>query len=313
MARLVLRRILVSVPSLVVVSVIVFVLQSLIPGDAADTLAGVNATAAHIAAVRAQLGLNRPLPVQYWHWLDGVFHGSLGNSLINGQPVTSLLDPRLEVTLSLVLGATVVASVIGVLLGTASSLDSRVVRRVLDVVSVVGMAIPSFWVALLLIAWVSVRLGWLPATGYVSLSSSPLEWARSLILPVIALALTGMTAIAKQTREAMLDVLQRDYIRNLRANGTGEGSVIFRHAFRSAAMPVVTMSGLLFIGALGGSVIIEQIFGLPGLGEAAVAATSNKDIPVIQGVAVYFTLLVIGVNLVTDIIYGLLNPKVRTG
>jgi peptide/nickel transport system permease protein len=310
--RLVARRILVSIPLLFVVSVIVFVLQSLIPGDAADTIAGVNATAAQIVRVRAQLGLNRPLPVQYWHWLDGLGRGSLGHSLINNQSVTSLLNTRLWVTLSLVLGATIVASVVGVLLGVASSLGNNAVRRVLDVVSVVGMAIPSFWLALLLIALISVHLGWLPATGYVALGTSFTGWFRSLVLPVVALGMAGVTAIAKQTREAMLDVLQRDYIRNLRANGCPERSIIFKHAFRSAAMPVVTMSGLLFIGALGGSVIIEQVFGLPGLGAAAVTATFDKDIPVIQGVAVYFTLLVVGVNLVTDVVYGMLNPKVRT-
>jgi peptide/nickel transport system permease protein len=311
MIRLIGWRLAISVPLLFVVSAIVFLLQSLIPGDAAEEIAGVNSTAAHIAQVRAQLGLNRPVSVQYWHWLDGVLHGTLGSSLTNGQSVTAELGPRLPVTLSLVLGATIVATVVGLLFGIASSRGNRPVRRSMDALSIAGLAIPGFWLALLLISLFSVRLGLLPAIGYVPFTQSPQGWAESLVLPVVAIALTGVTAVAKQTRESMLDILQRDYIRNLRANGISERSIIFKHALRGAAVPVLTMSGLLFIGALGGAVVIEQVFGLPGLGSAAVTATSNKDIPVIQGVAVYFTLLVIAVNLVTDVIYGLVNPKVR--
>lgn len=311
MIRLIGWRVAISVPLLFVVSAIVFLLQSLIPGDAAEEIAGVNSTAAHIAQVRAQLGLNRPVWVQYWHWLDGVLHGTLGSSLTNGQSVTAELAPRLPVTLSLVLGATLVATVVGLLFGIASSRGNRPVRRVTDALSIAGLAIPGFWLALLLISLFSVRLGLLPAIGYVPFTQSPQDWAKSLVLPVVAIALSGVTAVAKQTRESMLDILQRDYIRNLRANGISERSIIFKHALRSAAVPVLTMSGLLFIGALGGAVVIEQVFGLPGLGSAAVTATSTKDIPVIQGVAVYFTLLVIAVNLVIDVIYGLVNPKVR--
>jgi peptide/nickel transport system permease protein len=192
-----------------------------------------------------------------------------------------------------------------------SSRGHPLVARLIDVLSIGGLAVPSFWLALILISVFSVKLGLLPATGYVTFGDSPSGWAQSLVLPVIALSMNGVTAIAKLTREAMLDVLSSEFIRNLRANGIPERSVVYRHALRSSAMRIITMSGLLFIGALGGSVVIEHVFGIPGLGSLAVSATTAKDIPLIQGVAIYFTLLVIGVNLLTDISYAWINPRMR--
>jgi peptide/nickel transport system permease protein len=312
MIRLIIKRVLISIPLLLVVSLLVFVIQSFIPGDAARQLAGLTASNADVDKVREQLGLNLPLWEQYWHWLMGVFHGTLGTSLLNQQSVTAELNQRLPVTLSLVIGATVVATIVGIVLGVVSSKGKGVAARAIDVLSIGGLAMPSFWLALLLIALFSVTLGLFPSTGYIQFGASPSGWVWSLVLPVVALALTGITAIAKQTREAMLDVLGSDFVRNLRANGIPERSVVYKHALRSSAVRIVTISGLLFIGALGGSVVIEQIFGLPGLGSLAVSATSAKDIPIIQGIAVYFTLLVVAVNLVTDIAYGWINPKVRT-
>ncbi|TMR00522.1 ABC transporter permease [Actinomadura soli] len=311
MKRILMRRLLLSVPLLFVVSVVVFVLQSLIPGDAASQLAGLQATQEDVLRLRRQLDLDEPIWAQYLHWLNGVFHGSLGTSLTNKEPVTTALGTRLPVTLSLVLGATVLATVLGVVLGVASSRAGSLAGRLVDLLSVGGLAIPGFWLGLLLISLLSVRLGLLPATGYVKFADSPDGWARSLLLPVTALALGGVTAIAKQTREAMLDVLGRPHIDNLRANGVPERRVVFKHALRGAAIPICTMSSILLVGALGGSVVIEQVFGLPGLGGLAVSATGSKDIPVIQGVAVYFTLLVVAANLLTDIAYALIDPRVR--
>ncbi|QXJ21377.1 ABC transporter permease [Actinomadura graeca] len=311
MKRILMRRLLLSVPLLFVVSIVVFVLQSLIPGDAASQLAGLQATRQDVERLQRQLHLDEPVWAQYWHWLDGVFHGSLGNSLTNKEAVTTALATRLPVTLSLVIGATVLATVLGVVLGVASSKAGTVAGRLVDLLSIGGLAIPGFWLGLLLISLVSVRLGLLPATGYVKFTDSPGGWARSLLLPVTALALSGVTAIAKQTREAMLDVLRRPYIDNLRANGVPERRIVFKHALRSAAIPITTMSSILLVGALGGSVVIEQVFGLPGLGSLAVSATGTKDIPVIQGVAVYFTLLVVAANLVTDVAYVLIDSRVR--
>ncbi|WP_242882358.1 ABC transporter permease [Actinomadura litoris] len=311
MKRILMRRLLLSVPLLFVASAVVFVLQSLIPGDAARQLAGLQATRGDVLRLQRQLHLDEPVWEQYWHWLGGVLHGSLGTSLTNREPVTAALGARLPVTLSLVLGATLLATVLGVVLGVLAGRAGSFAGRVIDLLSVGGLAIPGFWLGLLLISLVSVRLGLLPATGYVRFTDSPNGWAESLLLPVTALALSGVTAVAKQTREAMLDVLRRPYIDNLRANGVPERRVVFRHALRGAAIPICTMSSILMVGALGGSVVIEQVFGLPGLGSLAVSATGSKDIPVIQGVAVYFTLLVVAANLLTDIAYLLIDPRVR--
>jgi peptide/nickel transport system permease protein len=308
---LVLRRLLVSIPLLLTVSIIVFVLQSFIPGDVARGVAGVGATPAQIALLRREAGLDQPLWLQYWHWLANALHGSLGNSLVDHSSVGAALNQRLPVTLSLVIGATLTATLAGLVLGVLSSRGHPLVARLVDVLSIGGLAVPSFWLALILISVFSVKLGLLPATGYVSLGDSASGWAQSLVLPVIALSMNGVTAIAKLTREAMLDVLGSEFVRNLRANGIPERSVVYRHALRSSAMRILTVSGLLFIGALGGSVVIEHVFGIPGLGSLAVSATTAKDFPLIQGVAIYFTLLVIGVNLLTDISYAWINPRVR--
>jgi peptide/nickel transport system permease protein len=266
-----------------------------------------------IAELRHALGVDRPLPVQYWDWLRNLLlHGSLGNSIANGEPVTHALGPRVLVTLSLVVSATLLATFLGVAIGVISSRGGRVSGTIADAGSVIGAAVPSFWFALLLIMLFSVRLGWLPSYGYVPLQTSPSEWAKSLALPVIALAFGGMTAVAKQTRAAMLDVYGRDFVRNLRANGIPERSIVLKHALRSAAIPVVTISGLLFVGAISGAVVMEQIFGLPGLGSIAINSIALHDIPVIQGVAIYFAVLVSGMNLVVDLAYAWLDPRVRS-
>lgn len=312
MLRVIGRRIAISLPLLVVVSAIVFVLQWFIPGDAAVTLAGATATREQIETVRHQLHLDEPLHVQYLEWLRGAVVGSLGESPINGESVVSALNARLPVTLSLVLAATLVSTFVGLAFGVVSSRGGRLTRKVSDVVSIAGLAVPHFWVALLLIAVFSVSLGWFPPGGYVALSISPFDWAWSLVLPVVALAMHGVTVVAKQAREALLDAGNRDFVRNLQANGIPARSVLFKHALRSAAIPVVTVTGLLFIGSLGSAVVVEHVFGLPGLGSLAITATANHDIPMIQGVAVYFTLLVIAVNLLLDVVYGWLNPRVRT-
>ena len=313
MARLILRRLLLSVPLVFVVSALTFVLESLTPGDEARAILGVaDYTPAQIAELRKQLGLDQPLYAQYWHWLDGVLHGSLGTSVFSGQSVSVVLNQRLAVTLSLVLGTMVVSGVIGVGLGLIGALRrGRVVGRAVDVLSVAGLALPNFWVGLVLIAVFAVAVPVFPATGYVAFGQSPDGWARSLVLPVAALAVGVVAIIAKQARDSFLDVLDRDFIWALRARGIPERTIIFRHALRAGAIPIVTLSGLVVVGLLGGTILVESVFGLPGLGSLSVQATTQHDMPVVQGVAVYFTLIVVAVNLLVDVCYGWLNPKVR--
>jgi peptide/nickel transport system permease protein len=311
MLRIITRRLLLSVPLILVVSGITFVLESLVPGDPARSLLGVNATPQQYAALRVALHLNLPLVQQYWLYLEDVFRGNLGTSIFTDQPVSQIVTSRLPVTLSLVIGATLVAAAVGTLLGVYSATRGRLSRRVVDVVSLLGNALPGFWVALALSAIFAVNLGWFPATGYTSFSQSPQAWLSSLALPVVALSIGGVALIAKVTRDAMLSTLQLDYIRTLRASGVSPRSVIWRHALRNSSLALVTTIGLTMISFLAGAVIIENVFVLPGLGNIVITATNEHDIPVIQGIALTFTIIVIVVNLLVDIAYGLLNPKVR--
>ena len=312
MLRIITRRILLSVPLLLVVSGITFVLESLVPGDPARSILGVNATPQQYAALRATLHLNLPLVQQYWLYLGNILRGNLGTSIFTGQQVSQVVTSRLPVTISLVIGATVVAAAVGTLLGVYSATRGRLSRRVVDVLSLLGNALPGFWVALALSAIFAVDLGWFPATGYTSLGQSPQAWLSSLALPVIALSIGGVALIAKITRDAMLSTLQLDYIRTLRASGVSPRSIIWRHALRNSGLALVTTIGLTMISFLAGAVIIENVFVLPGLGNVVVTATNEHDIPVVQGIALTFTIMVIVVNLLVDIAYGMLNPKVRT-
>jgi peptide/nickel transport system permease protein len=311
MLTLIVRRLLLAVPLLIVVTGASFVLLALVPGSAADVLLGSNATTASVAALNKRLGLDEPLAVQYWHWLDGVLHGNLGTSVITGQSVLSTLGQRLPVTIFLVVGALIVAFVVGVALGTVSAVRGGRLGRAVDGISVLGFAIPNFWLALLLISVFAVKLHWLPASGYVSFSTSPGQFFRSLALPVIALGAAGATGAAKQTRDSMLDVMSRDYILSLRASGMPNHRIILRHALPNALIPTLTLMGLFAVSLFGGAALIEDIFVLPGLGGLAVSAAGNHDLPIMEGILLYFTILVIVLNLLVDIACGLLDPRIR--
>ncbi|WP_406462820.1 ABC transporter permease [Streptomyces sp. NBC_01622] len=311
MLTLIARRLALSVPLLVMVTAVTFVLESLVPGDTARALIGASGSTEAYNKLRDQLGLDKPLWSQYGHYLDNLVHGSLGTSVFTGQPVSATLNQRLPVTLSLVLLATVFAAVVGILLGVVSAVRGGVLGRFVEALSLVGLALPGFWVALVLVEAFAVALRAFPATGYVSPTQSFGTWLWALCLPVTALGLVGIASIAKQTRDSMKDALASNYIRTLRANGIPRRSIIWKHALRNGAIPVVTVIGLAFVSALSASVFIEAVFVLPGLGSIAVNATNQHDIPIIEGAVLYFTVLVVIVNLVLDVLYGLLNPKVR--
>lgn len=310
MLRLILRRLALSIPLALIASMISFVLVPFLPGDAARALLGPNATAAQLAAAREELGLNLPLWQQYWNWLTGALQGDLGTSLISRQPVTELLNARLEPSLSLIIGATLVASIIGIAMGIRAA-RRGVLGRVVDSSSILALAIPDFWLGLVLVVIFAVQLRLLPPTGYVPITDDPGMWAMSLILPIITLSLPALSRIAKQTRDSMATALDGTYVRTLRAAAVKENSIIYKHALRNAAVPILTVIGLVFVGALGGTVAIESIFAIPGLGSTAVQATASRDLPLIQGVVVYFTLITIVVNLIVDLAYGYFNPRVR--
>lgn len=310
-AAIVARRVVFAIPLLFFVSAITFVLVAISPGDAAHILAGPNATPAQFAAIRRQLGLDAPITAQYWHWLENALHGNLGNSITNGLAVTRLVKQRIGVTLSLVLFATVLAAVLGVALGSISAARAGLLGRFVDLLSVVSFALPNYWLGLVLIALLSMRLHWFPAVGYVSIGHAPLHWLHSIALPVITLALGGIAGIAKQTRDAMLGTLASPFITAHRADRVPERTIVFRHALRNSAAPILAMTGLFFVGTLSGAILVEQVFSLPGLGSLAVSSSTEHDVPVIQGVALTFAVLVVAVNLLLDLLYRALNPKVE--
>jgi peptide/nickel transport system permease protein len=312
MIRIVARRLALSVPLLLIVSAITFVLGSLVPGDPARTLLGATAKPEQYEALRQQLNLDRPLWEQYSLYLQHLFHGDLGRSIFNNEQVGNVIATRLPVTLALIVGGTVVAALVGVALGVTSATRGRSLARSVDVISLVGTALPSFWVGLVLIATFAVALRWFPATGFTPFGVSPSLWASSLVLPVIALAIGGVALIAKITRDSMLNTLSMDYIRTLRASGIGSRSIVWRHALRNAGLPIATSIGLTMINFLPGAVFIESVFVLPGLGNTVVSATNQHDVPVVQGIGLTFTMIVIVVNLIVDVVYGFLNPKVRS-
>ena len=311
MTRYLLRRLLLSVPLLFAVSILTFLMVAIVPGDPAVRILGAGHTATEYQALDSKLGLTAPLLVQYWHWVDGVLHGTLGTSLFTNQPVTSELAQRLPTTVWLVIGATLVTAVAGVALGLASAVWRGPLGRVVDAASWLGFAMPNFWLGLILVEFIAVKASLLPSTGYVPLGQDPGGWLRSLILPVITLAAVGVTGIAKQTRDAMSDVLGQEFTAALRMAGLSRRSLLLRHALRNAAIPIVTAAGLFSIAMLGGTILVEQVFVLPGMGSLVVEAAADHDLPVIEGTVLYFTLIVIVVNLLIDLSYAWLNPKVR--
>lgn len=310
MLRLTLRRLALSIPLALVASMITFLLIPFLPGDAARALLGPNATAEQLAATREELGLNLPIWQQYWNWLTAALHGDLGTSLISRQPVAEILNSRLEPSLSLIIGATLVASLVGIAMGVRGA-KRGFFGRFVDSSSIVALAIPDFWLGLVLVVVFAVQLRWFPPTGYVPIGTDPLLWLQCLVLPVITLSLPALARISKQTRDSMSTALDGSFVRTLRAASVREQSVVYRHALRNAAVPILTVIGLVFVGALSGTVAVETIFAIPGLGSTAVQATASRDLPLIQGVVVYFTLITIAVNLIVDLAYGYFNPRVR--
>lgn len=303
-----------SVVLLFLVSVLTFVLSALAPGDAAKAMLSGQTTSytdEQYQALRHELGIDEPLPVQYWNWLNRLLHGSLGTDLFSGQPITQALGARLGASLSVIIGTVIVSAVVGISFGVYSAVRGGLAGRLVDGLSLLGLAAPNFWLSLVLVELFAVQLTIFPATGYVPFGEDPLEWLRGLVLPVLALSAGGSAFIARQTRDAMADVLSRDFVVALRAHGLPLRSVVGKHALRNAAIPVVTLLGLMFVSLLGGTVLIEGVFAIPGLGQQAVTASGTHNLPMIEGVAFTFTVIVVVVNLLVDLSYRWLNPTVR--
>lgn len=312
MVRFIAGRLVQVLPVLVLVSVIVFGIIHLAPGDPAYVILGPNALPDQIAALRADLGLDRPLPLQYVIWIGHVLRGDLGRSYLNGFPVAQLLGRAWPVTLQLTLGALLLALLLSVPLAL---LAVRFRRTWLDhgVVTFlsVAYATPTFWVAILLVFLFSVRLGWLPPSGYVPLAEAPAAGLRALLMPACALGLGVAAVLARFLRGAILEEMAREYVRTARAKGVGERSVLYRHAMRNALIPVVTVLGLQFGTFMGGAVLTEAIFGMPGMGRLLWNSVLVRDYAVVQGTILWTTLLFVVINVLTDLSYGFLDPRIR--
>jgi peptide/nickel transport system permease protein len=311
--KLILRRILASIPVLILVSFGVTALILLIPGGAAVFLAGgENATPQKIAQIREQLHLNEPIWLQYWHWLTGVLHGNLGQSLVSGQPISQELPARLGVTAQLMILALVLALVLMSIAALAGGLwPGSVVDRAIMALSNIAVAVPAFLFGIVFIVIFSVRLRWLPPLGYVPFSASPQSWFEHMILPAASLALLTGAALGRQLRAGIGDTTGAPFVRTAWAKGGRPHTVLFSHMLRNAAVPTVTVFGLQVGLMLGGTVIIENMFSLPGLGSYLVSAIGLGDLPVVQAVIVVFVLARLIVNLLVDIVCGLLDPRVR--
>ena len=311
LVTLVLRRIAVAIPMLLAVATVTFLLMQLVPGSPAAAILGTNATPEQYERIENKLGLNDSLIQQYGRFMSNLVRGDLGKSWVGGQSVTELVTSRLPVTLSLAVLATGIALVVGILIGSFSAIKGGTADRAMTSASGLGLAVPSFWLAGVLVLLFSVQLGWLPATGYVAFADGPSAWLQHMILPVAALALVQIATIARQTRSEMIRVLDQDFIRTLRATGIPRRSVIWKHGLRNASIPVVTVLGLQFVAVFGGAVIIERVFALPGVGSLTLDAATSNDAPVVIGVVVITAAMVLLVNLVIDVAYWVLQPRIR--
>ncbi len=315
MIRQALRWLLSSSLLLFIVTALTFVLVSLAPGDAAKAILsgqGGGYTQQQYLQMRQKLGVDQSLPVQYWHWLNGLLHGSLGRDLFSGEPVTQVLADRIGPSLSITIGTVLVSGLLGCCLGIISARRRGALGKSVDLASLLGLAVPNFWLGLVLVEVFAVQLAVFPAGGYTDPSTDLFGWLRGLALPVMTLSAGAVAFVAKQTRDAMADALSREFVTMLRARGLSSRSIVLKHVLRNAAIPIVTVLGLLLVSLLSGTVIVESVFSIPGLGQEAVTASGSHNLPVITGVAFYFTVVVVVANLLVDLSYRWLNPKIRT-
>ncbi len=306
------RRLLSLIVSCFLISVLVFLVMHVIPGDPAQIMLGTEADPDTLSALRAQLGLDRPLHVQYGAWVRGILTGHLGQSLRYHVPISGLILSRLEVTVPLAFLAMLIAVVIGLPAGLyAATHRSGPGDYGVIAVSQVGLSIPSFWLGILLMLVFCTTLRWLPAGGFLPWSESILGALRSLLLPALALGLIRGAVVARLSRSSLLDVLGRDYIRTARGKGVREIAVLWKHALRNALIPIVTVIGMQFSTLLAGAIIIENVFYLPGLGRLLFQSIGQRDLPVVQDIVVLMAVLVVGMNLIIDLAYAMLDPRIR--
>jgi peptide/nickel transport system permease protein len=310
--RFLVRRVVEALVLVVGVTLLTFALLSTIAGSVARQIVGQTAPASAVQAKALELGLDRPFFVRYLEWLAGAVHGDFGVSWFSSEPVNDLLAGKAPITVSLVVAAIVVSTVISVAFGVVAAVRGGWLDRALQAVALVGFSFPSFVLGLILAVVFAVQLGLLPALGYVPFTQSPGGWLASILLPTIALAVQVVASTSQQVRGSMVDVLQSDFVRTLRSRGISAPSLYLKHGLRSAAPPALTVLGLQTIGLIGGTVVVEKVFGLLGLGTAIVSASAQGDQPIVMGVVTIMVLIIVLINLLLDVAYAWLNPKVRT-
>ncbi len=306
------RRILTTIPVMLFVAFFVFSLLYLAPGDPAAIIAGDQATPADIARIRVSLGLDRPFLVRFGDWLWHVLHGDLGTSIFTNLPVTHMIDQRLEPTLSLMVLTVLLSLVVAIPLGVLAAWKQGTwIDRMVMVLAVFGFSTPVFVVGYILAYIFALKLGWLPVQGFTPISRGLWPFLRTLILPSVALGLIYIALIARITRATMLEVLSQDYVRTARAKGVGQSGILFVHALKNAAVPIVTVIGLGVALLIGGAVVTETVFAIPGLGRLTTDAILQRDYPVIQGVVLMFSFVYVIINLIVDLLYTLFDPRIR--
>lgn len=312
MIGFVFSRLLQAIPILILVSLIAFGIIYLIPGDAAVVIGGPSATPEELDQIRRNLGLDQPLHVQILTFYANLFRGDLGRSLTLGIPVMDALMARSPITIGIAIYSLVLTIVIGISTGMLAALNhNRWIDQAATLFALLGVSLPNFWLALVMIVLFSVHLGWLPTGGYIPFTVDPIGWLRTTTLPAAALALLQAGLLTRITRSTMLEVLNQDYIRTARAKGLPEWVVVGRHALANVMMPVVTMVGLVLSVLLSGSIVIESIFGVPGIGSLLGSAISNRDYPMIQGGLLFVTAALLLLNIVIDLLYTSLDPRLR--
>ncbi len=313
MAQTLIKRLVVAVPILFGMSVVVFAILRLVPGDPARAVLGLNATPDLVAQMHRTYHLDEPIHVQYLSWVAGIIHGNFGVDYRSDQPITQLLLQALPVTLELVFLALPLAIIIAVPLGALAAVrQGRPIDKVAQGLSLVGISIPDFWLGIVLILVFSLMLGIFPSSGFIPFAQDPVQNLRDMLLPSLALAASLAAVLIRVTRAAMLDVLRQDFIRFIRAKGIKERNVISRHALRNAAIPIVTVVGMQAGYLVGGTIIVEQIFALPGIGNLLLNATLSRNYPIVQASVLILGIMFVLCNLVADLLYIALNPRLRT-
>jgi peptide/nickel transport system permease protein len=314
MTAYILRRLVMLVPVLIVVGVVVFGLVHLTPGDPAAVILGDRATPEDIARLREQLGLNDPLPVQFVHWFGNVLRLDFGESIFLGEPVTQALLDRVQPTVLLTVYALSIQVLIGIPAGVLAAVRyNSPLDRTLTVMAISGSAIPTFFLGILLILIFAVHLRWLPSGGYVPFGEDPVAHFKAMLLPAFALGFSAAGLLARLVRSSMLDVLREDYVRTAFAKGLPEQLVIVRHALRNALIPALTIIGVSIGALLGGAVVTETVFTIPGMGRLVVQSIARRDYPVIQGAIIVIAMTYVLVNLIVDVLYVYIDPRVRLG